>query len=339
MLGPLMIDVADHTLTGEDRDVLQHPLVGGVILFTRNYADPAQVQALIASIRAVRRELLIAVDYEGGRVQRFRPDEHGRGFTRVPPMRSLSSNEHAQHMGWLIARELRAVDADLPFAPVLDIDYGNSEIIGNRAFGGDAATISDRTQAFITGLNAGGMLATGKHFPGHGFVAPDSHIELPVDERAMVDLQADIQPYRDLIKTGQLASVMMAHIVYPQVDSLPASLSRVWVQNILRGDLGFEGAIFCDDLSMGGAAGLGGYVDRAEAAWAAGCDMLPVCNNREGSVQLLDGWRVDVRGAQARATHARLEALRARGEASSLVAVQQGAQWLAAVAAAQNSLT
>lgn len=289
-LGPLMVDLAGCALSQQEREVLAHPLVGGVILFSRNYRDHAQLAALTAAIRSVEPELLIAVDYEGGRVQRFRD-----GFTRLPPMAGVGALfdrdaeaglAAAQAVGWLIGDELSAFDIDLPLAPVLDLAYGPSAVIGDRAFHRDPDIVAALATAVRDGLAGHGMAATGKHYPGHGGVAADSHAELPVDGRSEAALAADAAPYAALIRAG-LESVMMAHIRYPAVDAAPASLSPLWIGAHLRGALGFEGAVFCDDLSMGGAAVAGDYPARARAALAAGCDILPVCNNPGAVAALL----------------------------------------------------
>lgn len=295
LLGPVMMDIEGHALSSEDRELLAHPLVGGFILFTRNFSNKTQLNELINEIRNERRDILIAVDYEGGRVQRFRSE-----FTRIPAMRQFGAlsdrdneagREAARSAGWLIGTELRECDIDLSFAPVLDMEGGVSEIIGDRAFHSDPDRIIELATAFMHGMQTAGMAATGKHFPGHGHVAPDSHVELPVDERVYADLLGlDMRPFRALIAAG-LPSVMMAHIRFPAIDPNPASLSRRWIQDILRGELGFAGAVFCDDLSMGGAAAMGGYTERAMLALEAGCDMLPVCNYRAGVVELLDNLR------------------------------------------------
>ena len=292
-LGCLMVDVAGRSLLPEDRDVLEHPLVGGVILFTRNYDGPAQLAALVAEIRALRRPpLLVAVDHEGGRVQRFRP-----GFTLLPPMRRLgreydldraSGRALAREAGWLIGAELRSVGIDLAFTPVVDLDYGVNEAIGDRAFHASAAAVAELGLALMGGLREAGMAATAKHFPGHGAVVLDSHVALPVDRREFVDLDAELTPYRRLFANG-LASVMTAHVVFEAVDSLPASLSRRWVTGVLRGELDFKGAVFTDDLSMAGAAAFGGVVERSRLALEAGADMLLLCNSRTSVHQVLDG--------------------------------------------------
>jgi beta-N-acetylhexosaminidase len=292
-----MVDVAGTALSAEDREVLKHPLVGGVILFTRNYLDPVQLQALTREIHSVREpRLLITVDHEGGRVQRFR-----EGFTVLPPVRLYGEiydrdpKEAArltELCGWLLAAELRACDVDMSFAPVVDLDFGVSSVIGDRAFHADPEVVAELSRAWILGMRRAGMASCAKHFPGHGAVQGDSHHMLPVDDRPLEEIRKrDVLPYQRLLKLD-LASVMMAHVVYSQVDDQPASLSRRWIEEELRGRMRFEGVIFCDDLSMRGAEKAGDYLDRAEAALAAGCDMLPVCNNRDGVTAILDGLRV-----------------------------------------------
>ena len=315
-LGPLMVDIAGTELTPDDVQVLSHPLVGSVILFSRNYRDVAQVSRLTAAIRAVRTpSLLIAVDHEGGRVQRFR-----EGFTRLPPARSLGRRYDedrreglslAQAAGWLMASELRAVGVDFSFAPCVDLDYGVSEIIGDRAFHRDPDAVAALAVAYMSGMREAGMAATAKHFPGHGAVFADSHVALPIDRRNFVDLEPDIRPYRLLIE-NHLAGVMGAHVVFPAVDPLPASLSRRWVSGVLRGELGFHGCVFADDLTMAGAAAFGGVIERAELAFAAGCDVLPICNDRQAVKSVLNHFGPDM-GSPA--SQARVVRMRARGEA------------------------
>ena len=294
LIGPLMVDVGGQELTAEDREVLAHPLVGGMILFTRNYRDPDQLRALCADILAVKKapRLLLAVDHEGGRVQRFRI-----GFTRIPAMRTLGAlceenpakaREEARQHGFTIGREISGYGIDLCFAPVLDRDIGVSGVIGDRAFATDCGTIVELARAFRAGLNAAGLAATGKHFPGHGAVVADSHIELPVDRRSYEDMQdTELAPFKALIGDG-IESLMMAHVRYTAVDHTPASLSPLWIQDILRKRMAYDGAVFCDDLSMGGAAVVGTMEQRARLALEAGCDMLPVCNDRPGLLGLLD---------------------------------------------------
>lgn len=296
--GPLMIDVAGHELDSEDHALLAHPAVGGAILFTRNFEDVRQLRALTDALRACRPNLLIAADYEGGRVQRFRS-----GVTIIPAMRRLGelwqadaaqAQALATDIGWLVASELRALGVAMPLAPVVDLDYGQSSVIGDRAFAASPDTVAALSAAFMRGLREAGSVATAKHYPGHGAVSVDSHVDLPVDSRALAAMATDLAPYRALIADG-LASIMMAHVRYPVVDELPASLSPHWIRDHLRGQLGFDGCVFCDDLSMGGAAALGGYGERAGLALEAGCNYLPVCNNREAVCQLVenDALRVD----------------------------------------------
>jgi beta-N-acetylhexosaminidase len=315
-LGPLMVDIAGTELSAEDIRVLAHPLVGSVLLFTRNYRNPRQVGALTAAIRALRTpHLLIAVDHEGGRVQRFR-----EGFTRLPAMRLLGRRFDedrrdalglAQSVGWLMASELRAVGVDFSFAPCIDLDYGVSEVIGDRAFHSDPDSVAALGVATLSGMREAGMAAIAKHFPGHGAVVADSHVALPVDRREFADLEPDIRPYRPLIENN-LAGIMAAHVVFPAVDALPASLSQRWITGILRGELGFHGCVFADDLSMAGAAAFGDVIARAELSLAAGCDVLPICNDRHSVELVLRHFGANVGSA---ASQARLVRMRARGEA------------------------
>ncbi len=273
-----MLDIAGTWLTAEDRQVLRQPQVAGLILFARNIEDPRQVRELSAAIRAVRPDLLLAVDQEGGRVQRLR-----QGFVRLPAMRALADNPNAEHLaeqcGWVMATEVLAAGLDLSFAPVLDLDHQRSAVVGSRSFEGDAQRATLLAGAFIRGMNAAGMAATGKHFPGHGWAEADSHVAIPVDERSLEQIRAvDLQPFAQL--SQKLAAVMPAHVIYPQVDSQPAGFSRRWLQDILRGELAFDGVIFSDDLSMAGAHVVGDAACRIEAALTAGCDMGLVCNDR-----------------------------------------------------------
>ena len=320
-LGPVMVDLAGTELSAEDREVLAHPLVGSVLLFTRNYRDPQQVSALCAAIRAVRTpQLLIAVDHEGGRVQRFR--EH---FTRLPASRPLGRRyagdrrdalQLARSVGWLMASELRAVGVDYSFAPCVDLDYGVSEIIGDRAFDRDPDTVAALAAAYMLGMRDAGMAAIAKHFPGHGAVVADSHIALPVDRREYADLEEDIRPYR-MLNDNHLAGVMAAHVVYPAVDALPASLSYRWISEILRGELAFHGCVFADDLSMAGAVAFGDILERTRLAHAAGCDVLPICNDRPAVRTVLDGFRPE---PISPASQARVVRMRARGEPPTALA-------------------
>ncbi len=289
-----MLDVASTVLTAEDKKRLLHPLVGGVILFSRNFESCEQLQQLTSEIHALRSPpLIIAVDHEGGRVQRFR-----KGFTQLPPMRELGlvwdrDRKHAlalaRELGFVLAAELRVYGVDLSFTPVLDIDYGNSSVIGDRAFHSRADAIAELATAVMHGLKDGGMSAVGKHFPGHGHVSADSHHEVPVDDRAYADIESeDLVPFRRLVADG-MGGIMPAHVIYPQVDSAPAGFSEKWLKRILRGDLGFDGVIFSDDLSMEGASVAGNVVARGEAALKAGCDMVLVCNNPQSADELLTG--------------------------------------------------
>lgn len=289
-----MLDVEGTELSSEERDMLLHPLVGGVILFTRNYASPEQLSALVADIHAVREpRLLVAVDHEGGRVQRFR-----EGFTRLPAARCFGAlydrdPRRASHLaevaGWLMAAELRSVGVDFSFAPVLDIDRGVSDVIGDRAWHGNPEVVAELAHNFMIGMRRAGMAATGKHFPGHGAVAEDSHVAIPHDDRSFTDIYADeVLPFERMIQYG-LAAIMPAHVIYTKVDPRPAGFSKFWLQDVLRKRLGFQGVIFSDDLSMAGAETAGGYLDRARAALEAGCDMLLICNNRAAALEVLRG--------------------------------------------------
>jgi beta-N-acetylhexosaminidase len=284
-IGPIMLDVAGLTLTQDEKEKINHPNTGAVILFSRNYQDPEQVTELINQIRAARNgNILIAVDQEGGRVQRFQ-----HGFTRLPPAASYAqSPELAESAGWLMAAELLAVGVDFSFAPVLDIDCGVSEIIGNRSFSTDPTLATRLSSLFRKGMNEAGMAATGKHFPGHGAVALDSHLTLPIDERDLDSIRAkDLAPFKQLIEEG-LEGIMPAHVVYPKVDPNPAGFSPFWIQQILRKELNFNGTVFSDDLSMEGAASVGDFPERARRAQAAGCDMILVCNNPIAAEQVLE---------------------------------------------------
>ncbi|QDJ44532.1 beta-N-acetylhexosaminidase [Bordetella hinzii] len=296
--GPVMVDVAGTRLTKEEKQRLRHPLVGGVILFARNFESRAQLTALTRKIHEARGEpLLIAVDHEGGRVQRFRED----GFTALPPMRALgeawdrdplAAMRLATAAGYVLAAELRACGVDMSFTPVLDLDYGASKVIGNRAFHRDPRVVAMLARALIQGLALAGMAACGKHFPGHGHVQADSHHEIPVDKRTLADiLKEDAAPY-GWLGDGVLSSVMPAHVIYPKVDSQPAGFSRRWVTDILRGQLGYDGVVFSDDLTMEGASVAGDILARAQAALSAGCDMVLVCNRPDLADELLG--RLDV---------------------------------------------
>jgi len=293
-LGPVMLDFAGFTLTPEERERLMHPLTGGVILFARNYQSPAQIEALVRAIHLLRQPpLLVAVDHEGGRVQRFR-----EGFTSLPAVARFGEvydenpkrgRRLAETAGWLMSVELRAVGVDFSFAPVLDVNRGISRVIGDRAFHASPDAVADLAHAYMTGMHRAGMAATGKHFPGHGGVEADSHVTVPVDERRYQDIyMEDIVPFERMVHYG-LEGIMPAHVIYPKVDPHPAGFSRFWLQHVLRGEIGFEGVIFSDDLSMEGAKVAGGIVERAHAALGAGCDMVLVCNDSLAAGELLDG--------------------------------------------------
>ena len=283
--GAVMLDIAGTILADTERDIINHPNTGAVILFSRNYESPEQVIDLIQNIRAARNgEILIAVDQEGGRVQRFQ-----EGFTRLPPA-ALYQNEPeiSEVAGWLMAAELLAVGVDFSFAPVLDVDCGVSTIIGNRAFSQSAEKVTQLASEFRRGMKRAGMAATGKHFPGHGAVALDSHLALPIDERNLEAIRvSDLQPFRQLIAEG-LEGIMPAHVLYSQIDNQSAGFSDFWIQQVLRQELGFDGVVFSDDLSMEGAASVGGFPQRAKIALQAGCDMVLVCNNSTAAMDVLD---------------------------------------------------
>lgn len=331
-LGPLMIDIAGTALSDLDRLRLRHPLVGGVILFSRNYQSPDQLTELCAAIHDLRSPMLpITIDHEGGRVQRCR-----EGFTRLPAMAALgrrwdedsgAATDTARAIGYVLAGELRACGVDFSFTPVLDLDWGRSGVIGDRAFHRDPAVVSALAGYLIEGLRAAGMGACGKHFPGHGWVEADSHVAIPVDEREAAAIEEDMLPYAQL----RLDAVMPAHVIYPKVDARPAGFSPVWIAK-LRRIFGFDGVIFSDDLSMEGASVVGDIVARAEAAWGAGCDVLLVCNAPESVGELLTRWQPAPDPVRA----ARLTRLLPTAPALSLDALIQQPLYQAGLAAARE---
>lgn len=329
-LGCVMADVVGLELTADDITRLRHPLIGGVILFARNYQSPAQLKRLCAGIHGLREPSLpIAVDHEGGRVQRFR-----EGFTAIPPMRTLgecwsrsesAGKKLAEACGYVIGAELAAHGVDFTFAPVLDLDWGESGVIGNRSLHREPAAVTILARELMNGMRAAGVANCGKHFPGHGYVKADSHHEIPRDERTLAEIEADdIIPFREL--AGELDSIMPAHVIYEKVDSNPGGFSKFWLQQKLRGEFGFNGVIFSDDLSMEGASVAGGVVARAEAALTAGCTMVLLCNDPVRCDELLNGlWD---RGHRATSeTALRVARMRAR---PSRIALTDDARYLAA---------
>lgn len=285
-MGPLWLDVEGYELTAEDKEILQHPTVGGLILFARNYHDSEQLLALNKSIRqAAKRPILIGVDQEGGRVQRFRD-----GFSLIPAAEQYAKKPNGEQLaeqgGWLMAAELVAHDIDLSFAPVLDKGH-KCKAIGSRAFGDDVDTIIRHSLAYMKGMKSVGMATTGKHFPGHGGVIADSHLETPFDDRDTI-FEQDMAIFKAQIESGTLDAMMPAHVVYPHYDDQPASGSQFWLKQVLRQKLGFNGIIFSDDLTMEGAAIMGGPAERAHQSLVAGCDMVLVCNKRDAQIEVLD---------------------------------------------------
>lgn len=336
-LGPVMTGIAGPSLTPAERELLAHPAVGGVILFGRNYESPDQLARLTQAIHALRSPpLLIAVDQEGGPVQRFRD-----GFTRLPPAARLgqryeddpaAARRLAEQCGWLMAAELRAAGVDLSFAPVLDLDYGVSVVVGERAFHRDPEAVADLAGHYVRGMQAAGMAAVGKHFPGHGGVAADSHRTLPVDPRPLADLEAaDLLPFERLVGRG-LPAVMVAHVLYPEVDARPAGFSSRWLHEVLRRRLGFQGAVFSDDLGMEAAAAAGAYPARARAALAAGCDMILLCNDPDAPAPVLDA----LSGYRDPAAALRLAHLHGARRAPGRAQLEAGRAWRDAVEAVRR---
>ncbi len=336
-LGPVMVDLEATRLRNEERRFLCQPAVGGVILFSRNFESAEQISRLIKEIHELRTpRLLVAVDQEGGRVQRFRD-----GFTRLPPVRLLGECyerdaqlglELAETTGWLMAAELRAVGVDISFAPVLDLDYGISTVIGDRAFHRKPEAVVELAHAYQRGMQAAGMAATGKHFPGHGAVIADSHHDLPVDSRAMVDMEFnDLLPFEHLVHRGMKA-MMVAHVIYEQCDPHAAGFSSFWLRDILRKKFGFQGVIFSDDLSMAAAACAGDFPQRASAALAAGCDMVLVCNEPEKARLVVN----ELRHHHDPASLMRLVRMHGDGEEVGLAQLQRSMQWQNAVRQVQS---
>ncbi|RUM86829.1 MAG: beta-N-acetylhexosaminidase [Candidatus Thioglobus sp.] len=290
-LGPIMMDVSGLILTQEEKNRLSKPSIGGVILFTRNFESIDQVKELIKSIRLINQNMLISVDHEGGRVQRFR-----EGFTRLPAMAKLGevydqdpelALEQAFSCGWVLAAELLDIGVDFSFAPVLDLDYGYSSVIGDRSFHSNPEAVVKLAGALIDGMHEAGMKCVGKHFPGHGHVALDSHLDLPIDERSMNEIRQDILSFKGLINQG-LDAIMPAHVVYSQVDDKPAGFSSKWIKDILQSQLGFAGVVFSDDLSMQGAHFIKDITERVQVSLDSGCDMALICNHPELVEQVID---------------------------------------------------
>lgn len=307
-MGPIICDVAGLTLSAQDKEIITHPLVGGIILFSRNYESLEQLAVLISAIRALKSECLIAVDQEGGRVQRFLKD-----FTTLPPLGSVGNLldsglfeksqilEYTEYLGQLMASEIQQLDIDISFAPVVDCDKGISQIIGDRAFHANPSMVTECALAYIKGMSKAGMSATLKHFPGHGGVAPDSHIELPIDVRTPAEIRQDMLPFKHLIqkKISNIHAVMPAHIIFNQIDTLPVGFSTIWLQDILRQEIGFTGAIISDDLSMEATTYLGDMVTRANLSLQAGCDNILICNDSKAVEQVLDSLK-DQRSQESR---------------------------------------
>jgi len=328
LLGPLMLDVSGAELTSQEAEVLARPGVGGVILFSRNFNSICQVKDLIDSMRAIRPELILAVDQEGGRVQRFK-----KGLTRLPPLSVLGKQytidpdaalANAVEFGWLMAAEMISLGLDISFAPVLDLDFGKSAVIGDRAFHRDPEILTALASRYIAGMREAGMAATGKHFPGHGWVEADSHVAIPEDKRGIDALTSqDLIPFKAL--ANDLGGIMPAHVIYSTIDKEPAGFSAYWLQTVLRQQLGFQGVIFSDDLTMEGASVAGDFASRARAAQQAGCDMVLVCNQFDEALNVLevvegDNWVPDQQ---------RLQQMRAN-KAWDLTALQNDKRWLSA---------
>ena len=327
-LGPIMLDLRGPELADDERELLRHPLVGGVILFSRNYRDADQVRELCLRVHGLRNPpLLIGIDHEGGRVQRFHD-----AFTPLPACRcygeiydddAVRGVHMAQQAGWLMAAELLAAGIDFSFAPVLDLDRGISQVIGDRAFHRNPDTVTILAKAYMKGMKQAGMAAVGKHFPGHGSVKEDSHVQIPVDKRSLDDIyMSDIIPFERLIQAG-LPAIMPAHVIYPEVDRAAAGFSRIWLQDILRGRLGFQGVIFSDDISMAGAEQAGDHSERASAALAAGCDMVLICNNQHAAADVINAVDYETHPV----SQARLMRMHGRGRGMNLTELKKDRQW------------
>ncbi|MES9993958.1 MAG: beta-N-acetylhexosaminidase [Candidatus Thiodiazotropha sp.] len=330
-LGPVMLDLVGASLSTDEKRLLSLPAVGGVILFTRNFESLGQLEQLCAEIHELRNpHLLIAVDHEGGRVQRFR-----EGFTPLPPAawygeqyqkNSEQGMQLAQLGGWLMASELRACGVDFSFAPVLDIGFGISEVIGDRAFSQQPEVVARLAKAWMHGSHDAGMAVVGKHFPGHGGVEADSHLALPIDQRRFEDLEMeDLRPFETMIHAG-MEAIMPAHVIYSHIDKELAGFSPFWLKKVLRQQLGFQGVIFSDDLNMAAAGEAGGYGDRAVAALSAGCDMVLICNNRPAAREVLDR----LKDYEDPAAHVRLVRMHGR-KRKNLPQLHLDPQWRSAV--------
>lgn len=338
-LGPVVLDISGVELRPDEKEMLCHPQVGGLILFSRNFEHSQQLRDLMRCVREVRKDLVVCVDHEGGRVQRFRQD-----FTVLPPMQALGnaySNDpqvallQARELGWLMAVELLVHDIDLSFAPILDLDESFSTIIGDRAFAADPEVAISLAGAFMDGMHEAGMVTTGKHFPGHGGVRADSHLELPVDERPLQALeQRDLLPYVRLL--DKLDAVMSAHIKFPAVDDALVSFSSFWIRDYLKGTLGFNGIVFSDDLSMEGAAGAGSYQDRAQSALSAGCDVVLVCNRPKDAIAVIEDLERRSLAPPERSLSRLSRRLPSTGERPSWPSLHKSRRWRAAVALSEN---
>ncbi len=327
-MGPIIIDLQGIEISAEEKELIAHPLVGGVIFFARNFESAEQISELSQKIKTKNPNCLLCVDQEGGRVQRFK-----EGFTKLPPLKNLGSLidkglpmsdvlKLSEQLGELMALEIRSVGVDLSFAPVLDLGKGISEIVLDRAIHASPQIVARIATAYIKGMEKAGMQATGKHFPGHGSVKPDSHLALPEDTRTFNEIKEDILPFQALIKE-KMAAIMPAHIVFPEVDSLPVGFSPYWLKTILREQLGFKGAIVSDDLSMAGAKIIGDYTERTKQAMAAGCDIVLICNNREGVIETLE--RVQIKPDEA--SEARRLSLLAKGQTPAFGELKQNHSW------------